>query len=78
VSSSPKIAQKTTPREGYARPLGVLRRNIGEMMNTPRGRYAPKISASNSLQLSESRIFAKNTRTRVHPKINESKAKSDV
>jgi hypothetical protein len=26
------------------------------MMNTPRGRYAPKISASNSLQLPESQI----------------------
>jgi hypothetical protein len=38
-------------------------------MNNPRRGYAPKITASNSLQLPESQI---------HPKVNESKAKSGI
>jgi hypothetical protein len=39
-----------------------LRQNFGEMMNTPRRGYSPKISVSNSLQLLESWILAKNTK----------------
>ena len=67
-AGSPKTAQKNNPRnrlklsiDGSPKPLGVLRRNFGEMMNTPRRGYAPKISVSNSLQLPESRNLAKNT-----------------
>jgi hypothetical protein len=51
-------AQKKRPRDnsklsidGSPKPLGALRRNFGEMMNTPRRGYAPKLTASNSLQL---------------------------
>jgi hypothetical protein len=53
-------AQKKRPRDnsklsinGSPKPLGALRQNFGEMMNTPRRGYAPKITASNSLQLPE-------------------------
>jgi hypothetical protein len=60
--------QKKRPRvnsklsiDGSPKPLGALRRNFGEMMSTPRTGYAPKITASNSLQLSKSQILAKNT-----------------
>jgi hypothetical protein len=61
-------AQKKRPRvnsklsiDGSPKPLGALRRNFGEMMNTPRRGYAPKITASNSLQPPDSQILAKNT-----------------
>jgi hypothetical protein len=54
----PKISINGSPKE-----LGALRRNLGEMMNTPRRGYAQKIMASNSLQLPESQILAKNTMT---------------
>jgi hypothetical protein len=47
--------------DGSPKSLGALRRNFGEMMNTPRRGYAPKIMASNSIQFSESQILAKNT-----------------
>jgi hypothetical protein len=40
-----------------------MRGNFEEMMNTPRRGYAPKITVSNSLQLPESQILAKNTMT---------------
>jgi hypothetical protein len=67
---SSEAAQKNRPRvnsklsiDGSPKPLGDLRRNFGEMMNTPRRGYAPKIIASNSLQLPESQILAKNTMT---------------
>jgi hypothetical protein len=61
-------AQKKRPRDnskllidGSPKALGALRRNFGEMMNTSRRGYAPKITASNSLQLPESQILDKNT-----------------
>jgi hypothetical protein len=59
---SPKNSQRIRPElsiNGSPKPLGVLRRNFGEMMNTPRRGYAPKITASNFLQLSESQILAR-------------------
>jgi hypothetical protein len=55
--------QPQTSIDGSPKPQGVLRRNFGEMMNTPRRGYAPKITASNILQLPESQILAKNTMT---------------
>jgi hypothetical protein len=67
-SELPGQLRKKCPRdnsklsiEGSPKPLGALRRNFGEMMNTPKRGYAPKITASNSLQLPESQILAKNT-----------------
>jgi hypothetical protein len=51
------------PIDGSPKPQGVLRRNFGEMMNTPKRGYAPKSTASNILQLPELQILAKNTMT---------------
>jgi hypothetical protein len=58
--------------DGSPKPLGVLRRNFGEMMNTPRRGYALKITASNFLQLPESQIsslYIKNTKNSKTTKI---------
>jgi hypothetical protein len=49
----PRIRPKRSIN-GSPKPLGFLRRNFREMMNTPRRSYAPKIMASNTLQLPKS------------------------
>jgi hypothetical protein len=61
-----KIIPRNSPKlsiDGSPKPLGVLRRNFGEMMNTTRRGYAQTITASNFLQLPELQILAKNTMT---------------
>jgi hypothetical protein len=69
----PKLSIKGSPK-----PLGVLRQNFGEMMNTPTKGYAPKIMVSNSLQLWNRKSLPRTLWPRVHPKVNESKATSGV
>jgi hypothetical protein len=49
--NSPKL-----PIDGSPKPLRVSRWNFGDTMGTPKGRYAPKILASNSPQIPESRM----------------------
>jgi hypothetical protein len=72
-------AQPRNPRtnlqlaiDGSPKPQWVLRRNFREMMSTQKWRYAPKITASNSLQLPESQIsclYLKNTKNSKTTKI---------
>jgi hypothetical protein len=64
TQDNPKNCLRIHPKlsiNGSPKPLGVLRRNFGAMMNTPRRGYSPKITASNFLQLPESQILGKNT-----------------
>jgi hypothetical protein len=64
ILDNPENSLRNSPKlsiDGSPKPLGVLRQNFWEMKSTSKGRYAPKISDSSSLQLPESQILAKNT-----------------